>query len=166
MKRSGLCVLLSLTSCHPRCDDDGTLILFSHTFAVEGDETPSPSSPPQPLEPPQPVVDASVHRAFDAAEVKAAITRLKPTWTRCYETALARSPTLSGRLQFEIDVDSGTKHGTNHGKVVQARALSTSSLSSPEVEGCVRAALLASTEFPSPEATTTVLQSFVFAPSH
>lgn len=37
MKRFGLCVLLGLCSCHPRCDDDGTLILFSHTFAVEDD---------------------------------------------------------------------------------------------------------------------------------
>jgi len=113
------------------------------------------------IEPPQPVVDASGHRAFDTAELKAAFTRLKPTLTRCYETALARSPTLSGRLQFEIDVDPGANHGT----VAQVRVLSTSSLASPEVEGCVRAALLASTDFPSPEASTTVAQSLVFAPS-
>jgi hypothetical protein len=154
MKRFGLCVLLCLCSCHPRCDDDGTLILFSHTFAVDGDETTSP----QPLEPPQAVAVAD---ASATAEVKAAMTRLQPTLIRCYETALARSPTLSGRLAFEFDIDAGA----NHGRVVEVRVLSTSSLSSPEVEGCVRAALLASTDFPSPESTTTVAQSFVFAPS-
>jgi hypothetical protein len=160
-----------------RCDDDGTLILFSYTYEFGADDagvspTVTPEVPvvPEVPEVPSPSPSSSSSSSqtapgpFDQAGVKAATAQLKDQMSACYHRALVRAPTLAGRFEFEFDIDAATP-GSTHGRVVDVRRKDTSTLASPEVEDCVRAALLASSVFPSPPGRTTVLQALVFAPT-